>query len=318
MKIKPLYILLPFLLLTSCSTRQVLVDDVFCFDSMVRSQLYEGNQDNLKDLRDIFNKLDKLTDNYQSRGVNNVYTINQTNEVVSIDGDLYDILQKSISFKNNVSNLFNPLCGGLAKKWKESLKNGQILDENIKNEELSKINSSSLVLIDGTNVTRIGEAEIDLGAVTKGYALDKAFSYLQEHDIKDYLINCGKSSILLGEKKSKNGLYTIKMDKEISPNTYLKLKNCFVSTSGSYVQGKEIGGVMYSHIINPVDGSAVNKHDAVIVVSQNGLLGDAISTVMMLQTIDEIKETEIKCDVKALVYDNQKLVYGNKDIEVFH
>lgn len=318
MKPRLLYILLPFIVLTSCSTRQTLVDKVFCFDSMMEVKLYEGSKDNLSDIKVIINKFDRLTDNYQSRGVENVYTINNTNDEVTIDPSLYDLLKKSFDFQTEGSNYFNPLCGGLAKKWKESLKNAQILDEITKNAEIQKINESSVTFKEDNNIQRSGEAEIDLGAVSKGYALDQIYTYLNNSGIKQYLINGGKSSILLGEKNTKDGLFYIKMDQEIAPNTYLKLKNCFVSTSATYAQGVEIDGVMYSHIVNPLDGNAVCKHDAVIVISDNGFLGDALSTSMMLHTIDEIKELETQYNVKALVYENKKPVYINEDVEVFH
>lgn len=312
-------IFVPLLLIsiTSCSqSASPLVDKIFCFDSMIETKLYEGDKDNLNNLKDIFNKLDKLTDNYQARGVNNVFIINNTHEDVVIDKDLYDLLKLSFEFNNTVSNYFNPLCGSLSKKWKESLKNQQILPENIRNEELLKISTSSLLFKDNYTVQRIGEAEIDLGGIAKGYALDKAYEYLSGKEMKHYLIDGGRSSILLGEKKSKDGLFTVGVN-DVS-GAFLKLKNCFVSTSGLSVQGVEIDGVKYSHIINPLDGSAINKHDAVIVISDKGYFGDALSTSLMLNTIEEIKEMEKVYNVKTIVVDNKKVSYCHDDIEVFY
>ena len=317
MKFKSLYLLLP-ILLTSCSTSKELNDKVFCFDSLTEVKLYQGNKDDLSEIRSILNKLDKLTDNYQNRGINNVYTINQSDDDVEIDPSLYDLLTKSFNFNSTVSNLFNPLCGNLAKKWKESLKTPQILDENVINEELLKINSSSLMFADNYKVKRIGEAEIDLGAVAKGYAMDKVQEYLKNKEYKNYLINGGSSSLLLGEKKTKDGLFTVRINKEIISNSSLKLKNCFVSTSATYSQGVEIGGKTYSHIINPVDGSAISKHDAVMVISDQGYFGDALSTAMMMCSIDEIKQIETTHNVKTIVFDNKQITYCNEGVEVYH
>ena len=91
-----------------------------------------------------------------------------------------------------------------------------------------------------------------------------------------------------------------------------------MSTSGLSSQGVKIDGITYSHIINPIDGSAINKHDAVIVVSNNGFLGDALSTSMMLCDIDEIKTLENSQLVKTIVIDNGKITYQHKDLEVFY
>ena len=315
MKLKaPLLIFLT--LLTSCSnTNLVITDKVFCFDTMFEIKLYDGDKTDIEEIESTFNKLNQLTDNYQARSINNIYTINNTNESVTIDEGLYDLLKLSFDFQNNVSNYFNPLCGNLAKKWKESLKNLQILDEISINEELDKIKNTSVDLSNINSAQRIGEAEIDLGGVAKGYALDQVFQYLDNSDINHYLINGGRSSILLGEKKSSDGLFNVGLS-DIN-NAYLKLKNCFVSTSGVSTQGVTINGITYSHIINPIDGSAVNKHDTVIVISSSGFLGDALSTTMMLCDIDEIKELENKCNVQTIVIDEGQIIYQNENVQIY-
>lgn len=282
---------------------------------MVEIKLYEGKKNHIDDIEAILNKIDKLTDNYQARDVYNVYALNKTNEELTIDKDLYDLLKLSTSFNEEVSSYFNPLCGSLSKKWKESLKNSQILDKNTINEELLKMNNTSLVYKEDNVIQRLGEGEIDLGGIAKGYALDKVYDYFKKQGLTKYLINCGKSSILLGEKNSRNGLLTIKIDS--LKDQYFKLKNCFLSTSGLAVQGKTIEGVTYSHIINPNDGSAFNKHDAVIVISDKGYFGDALSTAMMLNTVDEIKELEITYNVKTIVIDQGKVTYKHESVELY-
>ena len=310
--------LIPLLILslTSCSqSSKVLENKIFCFDTLVNVKLYGAEQSDVNELANIFNKLSALTDNYLASSTNGVYALNQTNDEVTVDKDLYDLLKLSLEVKNDGAKYFNPLCGSLAKKWKELLKNLQILDENSKNEELLKISSSSIVLKDNNVVQRLGEAEIDLGGIAKGYALDKAYEYLNSKDIKHYLIDAGSSSVLLGEKESKDGLFSVGL-KDV-PNSYLKLKNCFVSSSGLSTQGVDIGGVTYSHIVNPITGSAINENDAVIVVSDTGYYGDAISTSMMMNTIDEIKELEVAHNLKTIVVKNGQIVYSHQDLEVY-
>ena len=83
-------------------------------------------------------------------------------------------------------------------------------------------------------------------------------------------------------------------------------------------QGVKIDGITYSHIINPIDGSAINKYDAVIVISDKGYFGDALSTSLMLCDIDEIKAIENEHLVKTIVIDDGKIVYKHKDIEVYY
>ena len=313
LKLIPLFLVIP---LTACQQSPALESKVFCFDTVVESKLYQGSKTDLNEIKNIFTYYSGISDNYEAKDITNIYSINQTNDELTIDKELYDLLKVSFDVKNEGATYFNPLCGSLVKKWKESLKNQQILAENVVNEELLKMNSSSLVFNSDNKIQRLGEAEIDLGGIAKGYALDVAKTYLDSKNINQYLLNAGSSSTLLGEKNSKDGLFTIGLrDLE---GSYLKLKNCVISTSGIDVQGVDIGGVTYSHIINPITGSAINNYDAVVVISEKGYLGDALSTSMMMNTIEEIKTIEQEHNVQTLVIKDKKIVYQNESIEVYH
>lgn len=311
-------LVIPFLALlslTSCSNNVELTDRFFCYDTYVEIKMFEGKEDDLKALKNMFQIYDALADNYQPRELTNIYRLNHRNTEEHVGTALFKLIKTSIDVQNEGATYFNPLCGSLAKLWKNALNSSKIPSETAINIELEKMNNSSINLRDDVYVQRVGEAEIDLGGIVKGYALDEAKSYLDNLNYKRYLINAGNSSILLGEKDTNDGLFNIRIDD--LDNRYLKLKNCFVSTSSKSVQGVVIDGVTYSHIINPVTGSALNVNDAVIVVSDKGYFGDAMSTSLMMNTIDEIKELEATCNIKTIVIRNKQIVYKNEEIEVY-
>ena len=316
MKINRLLSLLSIAILTSCSSGKNYLDGkVFCFNTIVQSILYEGNNNNITDIKNILLEYDALTDNYAKRdGINNVYTINSSEEAVEVDPKLYNILSKCMEVSQKYE-LFNPLCGSLAKKWKSALANKQILDEATINEELEKIKNSTLVLGENHTVQIIGEAELDLGAVAKGYANDIIRDYLATSSITKYLINSGVSSVLAGEKNNADGLYNVGLPLVVK-REYFKAKNIFISTSGNYEQGVEIEGKIYSHIVNPITGSALNTNDAVVVLSDSGYLGDIYSTLLMMYDIDDIKTFEQEENVKTIVIRGTEIVYHHPDIEV--
>ena len=311
-------IILPFLFLislSSCQNVTTLNSKIFSFDTMIEKTLFEGTKKDIKTIEDIFNKLGKLSDNYLETDIQNIYAINQLSGDIILNSELYDLLKVSFDV-NKENSYFNPFCGSLSKKWKDSLSKKQLLDDITINEELEKMNNSQITFKENNTIDKIGEAEIDLGAIAKGYALDKAYEYLKVNNYNHYLINAGSSSVLLGEKDTKDGLFTIKIND--LEKGYMRLKNCFVSTSSKSIQGVNIDGVTYSHIINPIDGSAINKHDAVIVISDCGYIGDAYSTAFMLNTIDEIKEYEANKGLKTIVIKDGKVEYNHPDIEVLY
>ena len=316
MKAKRLLSLLSVLPLISCTSDFVLKGKVFYFDTMVEIKLFQGNKSNIKDIKSILEEVDELSDNYHSRSVNNVYTINHSNEEMTISHVLYNLLDKSLCVGAYGASYFNPFCGSLSQLWKDKLTTRELPSEEEINAELDKMHSSYLELYNNNSIKRNGEATLDLGGIAKGYALDLVYNYLTQENIKQYLIDAGHSSILLGKKPTESGYFDIGV-KDLG-KAYLKLKECFVSCSGKSVQGVTIDGVTYSHIINPTNGSAINLNDSVIVVSDSGYLGDALSTSMMMNTIEEIQEIENTTGVKTIVIRNGRKVYSHQDLKIYY
>lgn len=296
--------------ITSCTQNAfVLNRKVFCFDTLVDITLFEGNNDNLTDIENVCVEYSNLTDNYQAiSDINNVYTINHTNEEITVDHKLYQLLQKSFEIRSGGASNFNPLLGSLSKKWKEAVEAGTTLSQTVIDQELQKINDSSFSFGDNNKVQLTGEAELDLGGIAKGYTIDVIKDYLAEKEIKHYLINGGSSSILLGEKNSSDGYFSVGI-KDID-RAYLRLKNCVISTSGNSTQGE--------HIVNPTTGQLAKDYDAILVVSSDGTLGDALSTSLMMNTINEIKEVETEQNVKVIAIKNKTIIYKNSELEVLY
>ena len=92
MKFKLSLLFLPFISLVSCSSKTVISRKSFYFDTYTEIRLYEGKEENAKEIEKIFSKIDKLTDNYNDRNINNIYRVNNTNEALTIDSELYELL----------------------------------------------------------------------------------------------------------------------------------------------------------------------------------------------------------------------------------
>ena len=312
------FLILPLLTfsLCSCDVGTELNKKSFYFDTYVNTRLFEGSEDNLKDINKIFSKIDKLTDNYKARDIANLYTVN-TNEKqkIVLDSDLYELFYLAMrDSKVKTLKYYSPFFGSLSKKWKESLAKGKVLDNETITSELDKADKTVIGFYDEESaVYKVGEGEIDFGAVAKGFALDKVKSYLDSKKITKYLVDCGSSSILLGEKEGGKN-FNIQISN--LSNSYLSLKNCVISTSSMSRQMVVIDGKKYSHIINPKTGSAINKNDAAIVISKDGYLGDILSTDFVNEEVDDIKALEKKFSVKTIIIRNNKVIYKSKNLEI--
>jgi thiamine biosynthesis lipoprotein len=58
------------------------------------------------------------------------------------------------------------------------------------------------------------------------------------------------------------------------------LKNSALATSGDVFQYVEIGGVRYSHIVDPRTGVGLTDHSLVTVVALDGMTADALATAI--------------------------------------
>lgn len=334
--------------LTACESYRYVDNDtqpLLLFGTNVSFKIKIQNHYNgfrsVSDVTSIFKQIDELADATRQREITNVWSLNQTNEKLSITEDFYHLLSRAKELQQTVK-YFNPLIGSLSNKWKESLnlanekdKTPTVLADEIIQEELAKMNSSELVLEEteqGWFAQRKGEALIDLGAVAKGYALDKCVEYLNNHTgvTEDYLINAGNSSILLGKNSQRyrvwkgqdydEGVYIVHVT-NIRNYENLRIFNSFVSTSGISEQKAEIDGKVYSHIINPTDGSAISNYDQVTIINDNawgkGSLGDALSTSLMMSSEEEIKQAEKDFEIKVIALKDGKIEYQSSGITLY-
>ena len=329
---KRLIKVLPLLLavsLTACSNEIYYEDTLFLFDTTVSYKIlgYRGYS-GLKtegDTVNILKKIDAISDAYHKRNVVGVYDLNQTNERIEISEDFYNLLYW-VKEAEKVAPYFNPLVGSLSNKWKDALADNTVISDAVIQEELEKINNSELIIEkseEGTFAQRKGDALIDLGAIAKGYALDLCQEHLTNYSFGDYLINAGNSSILLGTKiksgKKAKRQYSVAIN-ELSKKTSFYASESIISTSGISEQGVKIGDATYSHIINPINGSAINNYDTVIVVLDDafghGAIGDALSTSLMMSTIDEIKDMEKSVGFTTIVIKDNDVLYKSDSIEL--
>jgi len=136
--------------------------------------------------------------------------------------------------------------------------------------------------------------QIDLGAVGKGYAVDKMGGLLREWDINVAMINGGGSSVLALESPAGLKGWPITFsgpDNRVLAKLYLK--NCAVSGSGVQ-KGK--------HIINPRTGQPVEDKLGAWVCTADAATADAFSTAFMVMNIKDVERyCEKHTDVQSMV-----------------
>ena len=136
--------------------------------------------------------------------------------------------------------------------------------------------------------------QITFGALAKGYALEKAREYMENHKFISGIIDCTSGMTFFGHKH-----YQIVSIKHPRANAGMqtignfKIKNGSLSTSGDYQLYFEHNGKRYHHILNPFTGYPVENIYSVTVIYPSATLADGLSTAMFLlppnQAIEALK-----------------------------
>jgi thiamine biosynthesis lipoprotein len=126
-----------------------------------------------------------------------------------------------------------------------------------------------------------GKLEFDLGAIGKGFALDRMAVTLREWDCPAFLIVAGGSSILAGDPPTDNPGWSCGLGEDNAPQRYW-LKHCSLSGSGIAVKGK--------HIFDPRTGKPAERESRIWALSDTGAESDALSTAAMVMSKAELTE----------------------------
>jgi thiamine biosynthesis lipoprotein len=144
---------------------------------------------------------------------------------------------------------------------------------------LQGIGPASLRL-EGRRVTK-GDAalRIDLGAIAKGYAVDRAIAALQAAGVRHASVNAGGDLRLLGDHGGRPWRIGIQHPRDPQGVLVtLELADAAVVTSGDYERFFEVEGVRYHHLLDPRDGRPADACRSVTVVAVTAAEADALAT----------------------------------------
>ena len=298
--------------LFACSYEPQKEGAIFAFDTAIDIKIRAKKEElntHFDNICDIFFHYDALCNRYYSSEGNNVYTINNSKDFVSVDKDLIDLLEYALWVKEETNGHFNILVAEISDIYKEIIDYGEILPSyNELDKKLEEMNSSKIII--SNDMVKIeGNAKIDLGAIAKGYALSKVKEYLIKNNIKYYLINAGSSSLALGDKDGEAFIVGIKYDE----NNVVYIKDLDLGCASINEQYTIINGEVYHHIVDPTTAKCAKNHESVYLIGENSAMIDAFCTAFMSMELDEIKKICEKYDLEYIIYDEGDVMYKSSE-----
>ncbi|MBE6820863.1 MAG: FAD:protein FMN transferase [Ruminococcaceae bacterium] len=271
-------------LIVADTVKPTLKFDFFAMNTFVSGEV-KGKKLNetYKEIENTINTLDKMI---LSRTAEDsfIYNLNKNGEAIA-DTELFEYFTKLSEVCQKSGGAFDYTLGRVSDLWNfggtPSIPDGAKLTEALSHSGYEKI-----ILSDGNITLTDKNAVVDFGASGKGIALDEVRDYLDTADVTRAVISVGGSVLLYGDDD-----FTVGIKNPFGNSGYaakLTIKECCVSTSGSYEQSFESGGKKYHHILNPETGyPAESGVVSATVISDSGLLSDALSTACFVLGIDK-------------------------------
>ncbi len=149
------------------------------------------------------------------------------------------------------------------------------------------------VLVRGDSVLLLEDAQIDLGAVAVGFAVDRAVEMLQAAGVNQGLIDAGGDIRVFGDRDWKIGLKNPRGEGVIR---VFRVRNRAVSTSGDYEKFFEADGHRYHHIIDPCTGYPADRCASVTILAPTAFAADAYATAVFVlgpnKGLEKVREQE--------------------------
>jgi thiamine biosynthesis lipoprotein len=183
-----------------------------------------------------------------------------------VSEDLRRVLEYSLRVHRESGGAFDITAGSLIRRWREARRTGVLP---------SAARPAGHLKLSG-NLASLSEhgMRLDLGGIAKGFAASEMLKVLRAAGFGNALV-AASGDLAVGD-----GGWSIEIGATGKVET---LSKCAVSTSGDESQYVEIGGVRYSHIVDPRTGIGLTGSRPVTVIAPEGMEADALATTLQVR-----------------------------------
>ncbi len=332
-----LCIVLPLVSFSSCSLQPKEKFKAYYFDYFDTATTIIGYEKTKEDFdavcKDITSQLEfyhKLFTIYTSYDdLNNLCTINKVkngmHEKVVVDKAIIDLILYCKDLYEKTDGKLNVAMGSVLSIWHQYRTEGLNDPSKAKLPPMDKLKEAALhtdiekVFVDEENSTVFISdplVKLDVGAIAKGYAVERVAEYLISKGVTGYVLNVGGNVRAIG-KADKDlwqvGIENPDLDSEEKYIEIVELEDKSLVTSGNYQRFYTVNGKNYHHIIDPVTLMPSEKYASVSIITTDSGYADALSTTLFLMDFEDgLKLIENTEDTEAVwVLPNGEIKYSS-------
>ena len=235
---------------------------------------------------------------------------------VRVHPDTAHVVSSAMAYAEKTRGAFDPTVGRLAELWAIGSGNEAVPTSDAIRDALVGVGYQNLV-VDSTRsqITRLTDLRVDLGAIAKGYASDEIAELLVAENISGGVVDLGGNIRVFGRNPLRRQ-WRIGIQDPFRPRgSYIgtvDISSGAVATSGDYERYFVADGVRYHHILDPESGYPASAQlKSVTVIAETGIEADALSTGLFVLGLDgmfDVIENVPSVGVIAITADRRVIV----------
>jgi FAD:protein FMN transferase len=247
--------------------------------------------------REVFEEIDRLDaqmSNYKPEselsGINREAALH----AVLVEPGLFGLIQESLRRSEETGGAFDITVGPLLKAWGFFRGQGRVPSNDELASALRHVGYGHVQLDTEKREIRFDQegVELDLGAIAKGYALDRAADILQEQGVTSALLSSGTSTLVAIGAPPGDTAWTVSIRNPFDATKVAdqaRIRNISLSVSGNYERFFKLQGKTYSHIFDPKTGRPVENMLSTAVFAPLGINTDGLSTSVYVMGVERTR-----------------------------
>ena len=239
----------------------------------------------LEEALDEVDRIDRLASSYKADSALSRLNAAPAGTPVPVDPELFGLIAEALTYSADSGGAFDVTVGPLMKAWGFFEGDGRVPSREELAVARQRVGYRHVSLDTRAQTMRVDRrgVEIDLGAIAKGYAVDRAVRLLEARGIAAALVSAGGSTIFARGAPPGKPAWDVPVqdprDRTRVAMT-LALRDRSLSMSGASERHFDVDGVRYGHIMDPRTGRPSRGVLAVIALADSGLASDALGTAL--------------------------------------